>query len=252
MSFGSDSFNANGQDARNNYLVDGASNNDDVVGQRAGTQARTPIESVQEFQVLTSQYDAELGRTSGDVINAVTKQGGNKFRGSPFYFLEDASMTGKDYPFRVLARPQRLAFARVGAEAGRSSNLHSRVTRVMASPHAVGSKSSVAVRTRRLAATRRRNSSGLSGTASNHSGGRSSNRNSTGSRARSPIRTPTRMVSRALVLLPEAPSAAGRRPRFKARAARPSAQSTVNRGVPETVPKRAPKSGASVRRSCDV
>ncbi len=97
-SFGSDSINANGQDARNNnYLVDGANNNDDVIGQRAGTQARTPIESVQEFQVLTSQYDAEFGRTSGAVINAVTKQGGNKFRGSAFYFLEDASMTEKDY-----------------------------------------------------------------------------------------------------------------------------------------------------------
>ena len=76
-SFGSDSVSVNGQDARNNnYLVDGANNNDDVIGQRAGTQARTPIESVQEFQVLTSQYDAEFGRTSGAVINAVTKQGG--------------------------------------------------------------------------------------------------------------------------------------------------------------------------------
>lgn len=97
-SFGSDSINANGQDARNNnYLVDGANNNDDVIGQRAGTQARTPIESVQEFQVLTSQYDAEFGRTSGAVINAVTKQGGNQFKGSAFYFLEDASMTAKDF-----------------------------------------------------------------------------------------------------------------------------------------------------------
>jgi Carboxypeptidase regulatory-like domain/TonB-dependent Receptor Plug Domain len=97
-SFGSDSVNANGQDARNNnYLVDGANNNDDVIGQRAGTQARTPVESVQEFQVLTSQYDAEFGRTSGAVVNAVTKQGGNAFKGSAFYFLQDASMTEKDF-----------------------------------------------------------------------------------------------------------------------------------------------------------
>jgi len=97
-SFGSDSVNVNGQDARNNnYLVDGANNNDDVIGQRAGTQARTPIESVQEFQVLTSQYDAEFGRTSGAVVNAVTKQGGNAFHGSAFYFLQDASYTEKDF-----------------------------------------------------------------------------------------------------------------------------------------------------------
>ena len=51
-----------------------ANNNDDVIGQRAGTQARTPIESVQEFQVITNQFDAEFGRTAGAIINAVTKQ----------------------------------------------------------------------------------------------------------------------------------------------------------------------------------
>lgn len=97
-SFGSDSVSANGQDARNNnYLVDGANNNDDVIGQRAGTQARTPIESIQEFQVLTSQYDAEFGRTSGAVVNAVTKQGTNKVKGSAFYFLQDAAYTSKDF-----------------------------------------------------------------------------------------------------------------------------------------------------------
>jgi hypothetical protein len=97
-SFGSDSVTVNGQDARNNnYLLDGGNNNDDVIGQRAGTQARTPIESIQEFQVLTSQYDAEFGRTTGAVINAVTKQGGNEFHGSAFYFLQDASYTAKDY-----------------------------------------------------------------------------------------------------------------------------------------------------------
>src|SRR6187549_3781345 len=93
-SFGSDSISVNGADPRsNNYMLDGGNNNDDVIGQRAGTQARTAIESVQEFQVLTSQYDAEFGRTTGAIINAVTKQGGNDFHGSAFYFLQDASYT---------------------------------------------------------------------------------------------------------------------------------------------------------------
>jgi hypothetical protein len=97
-SFGSDSVSVNGQDSRNNnYLVDGGNNNDDVIGQRAGTQARTPLESIQEFQVLTSQYDAEFGRSTGAVINAVTKQGGNAFHGSLFYFLQDAELTERDY-----------------------------------------------------------------------------------------------------------------------------------------------------------
>jgi hypothetical protein len=97
-SFGSDSITVNGQDPRNNnYMLDGANNNDDVIGQRAGTQARTPIEAVAEFQVITNQFDAEFGRTAGAIVNAVTKQGSNALRGSGFLFGQDASLTAKDY-----------------------------------------------------------------------------------------------------------------------------------------------------------
>ena len=97
-SFGSDAVVVNGTDSRNNnFLVDGANNNDDVIGQRAGTQARTPIEAIQEFQVLTHQFDAEFGRTTGAVINAITKQGTNRFSGSAFSFFQDAALTEKDY-----------------------------------------------------------------------------------------------------------------------------------------------------------
>jgi carboxypeptidase family protein/TonB-dependent receptor-like protein len=107
-SFGSDSISVNGQDSRNNnYMLDGGSNNDDVIGQRAGTQARTPIEAIQEFQVLTGQYDAQYGRTSGAVVNAVTKSGTNQLRGSSFGFLQKGSLTEKDYFAKAkgLAKP---------------------------------------------------------------------------------------------------------------------------------------------------
>jgi outer membrane receptor protein involved in Fe transport len=101
-SFGSDSVTVNGQDPRNNnYMLDGANNNDDVIGQRAGTQARTAIESVQEFQVITNQFDSEFGRTTGAVINAVTKQGTNAFRGSAFGFFQDAELTRRDFFARL-------------------------------------------------------------------------------------------------------------------------------------------------------
>src|SRR5712691_2867602 len=104
-SFGADSVSVNGQDTRNNnYLFDGGANNDDVIGQRAGTQARTPLEAVQEFQVLTGQYDAEFGRTTGAVINAVTKQGTNDFKGVAFAFLQDASYTEKDFFAKQLGK----------------------------------------------------------------------------------------------------------------------------------------------------
>ncbi|HEY7498614.1 MAG TPA: carboxypeptidase regulatory-like domain-containing protein [Vicinamibacterales bacterium] len=97
-SFGSDSISVNGADPRNNnYMLDGGNNNDDVIGQRAGTQARTAIESVQEFQVITNQFDAQFGRTTGAIINAVTKSGTNAFHGSGFVFAQDAGWTAKDY-----------------------------------------------------------------------------------------------------------------------------------------------------------
>jgi hypothetical protein len=95
-SFGSDSISVNGQDPRNNnYTVDGGNNNDDVIGQRAGMQARTPIEAIQEFQVITNQFDAEFGRTSGAVVNAVTKAGTNQVRGSAFGYFQDGRPDGE-------------------------------------------------------------------------------------------------------------------------------------------------------------
>jgi carboxypeptidase family protein/TonB-dependent receptor-like protein len=97
-SFGSDSISVNGQDPRNNnFMLDGGNNNDDVIGQRAGTQARTPIEAIQEFQVLTNQFDAEFGRTGGAVINAVTKAGTNQLRGSAFGYFQRGNLTEKDF-----------------------------------------------------------------------------------------------------------------------------------------------------------
>ena len=97
-SVGSDAIITNGRESRNNnYLVDGANNFDDVNGGRSGTQARTALESIQEFQVITNQFDAEYGRTSGAVVNAVTKAGTNQWHGVAFGFGQDASMTAEEY-----------------------------------------------------------------------------------------------------------------------------------------------------------
>ena len=45
-----------------------------------------------EFQVLTHQYTAEFGGSSGVIINAVTKSGTNEFHGRGFYYFEDESL----------------------------------------------------------------------------------------------------------------------------------------------------------------
>jgi hypothetical protein len=98
ISFGGDSINVNGQSNRNNnFVVDGGGNNDDYLGQAFGGQTRTALEAIQEFQVLTNQFDAEFGRSTGAVVNAVTKQGTNTLRGSAFTYLTDSALTARDF-----------------------------------------------------------------------------------------------------------------------------------------------------------
>ena len=79
---GNDTIVASGQASQNNAVsVDGGYNADNALGTSAGAQVRTPLEAIQEFQVVTSMHDAEYGRAGGAVVNAVTKQGTNSFSG---------------------------------------------------------------------------------------------------------------------------------------------------------------------------
>src|SRR5258705_11566346 len=105
---GNDTIVSAGQTSQNNNVaVDGGYNADDALGTSAGAQVRTPLEAIQEFQVLTSMYDAEFGRASGAVVNAITKAGTNQFKGG--LFAEGASnrLTAADYFVRTqhLAKP---------------------------------------------------------------------------------------------------------------------------------------------------
>jgi hypothetical protein len=94
----SDSVTINGQHGSGVvFLMDGGSNNDDLRGGSSGAQARPPLDSIQEFQVVTNQFDAEYGAATAGVVNAVTKQGSNAWRGSAFGYFTDSSMTSKDF-----------------------------------------------------------------------------------------------------------------------------------------------------------
>ncbi len=86
----------------NSLIVDGADDNNTFFGQTIGRtgSGRAPYQfsedAVQEFQVNSNAYSAELGHAGGAVINVVTKSGTNDFHGAAFEFYRDKSLNAND------------------------------------------------------------------------------------------------------------------------------------------------------------
>ncbi len=83
---------------QNNYRLDGISINDysngapgSVLGSNLG------VDAVEQFSVLGSNYPAGYGRTSGGVINAVTRSGSNAFHGNVYEFLRNSVLDARNF-----------------------------------------------------------------------------------------------------------------------------------------------------------
>jgi hypothetical protein len=83
-----------GQRPRNNdFIVDGVDNNDKAV---TGPQIYVSPETVQEFSLLTNQYSAEYGHSTGGQFITVTKSGTNEFHGTAYDFLQNRKLNALD------------------------------------------------------------------------------------------------------------------------------------------------------------
>src|SRR6195256_4044852 len=95
-------LNMSGQRARSNLVnVDGADATDNSVN---GVRSTVSQEAVQEFQIITNNYEPEYGRASGGVVNIITRSGSNEFHGDVFGFLRNRRFQAVN-PFSTVRDP---------------------------------------------------------------------------------------------------------------------------------------------------
>lgn len=86
-------INGSREDA-NNFLLDGVYNVDPKLNTFG---VKPPVDAIREFEVLTSAYDASLGRSAGAQVNVVLKSGTNGFHGTAYEFLRNQALDARNY-----------------------------------------------------------------------------------------------------------------------------------------------------------
>ncbi len=108
--------------SQNNWMIDGADNND--VGSNLALINYVNVDAVSEVKILRSNYSAEFGRSGGAQVNVVTKSGTNAVHGSVFEFLRNDAFDARG-PFNFIdfnndgkPDPTPLSYHNFGATAG--------------------------------------------------------------------------------------------------------------------------------------
>lgn len=89
---------AGGRPWENDYRLDGISINDYANG-AAGSAlgVNLGVDAIQEFSVLTSNYPAQYGRSSGGIVNAITRSGTDQFHGDAYEFIRNNAVDARNY-----------------------------------------------------------------------------------------------------------------------------------------------------------
>jgi hypothetical protein len=83
---------------QNNYRLDGVSLNDYANGGPGSVMGgNLGVDAIQEFSVVTTNYSAEYGKTSGGVVNAITRTGTNNFHGSVYEFFRNSALDARNF-----------------------------------------------------------------------------------------------------------------------------------------------------------
>jgi carboxypeptidase family protein/TonB-dependent receptor-like protein len=88
-------FSVNGaREDFNNYILDGVYNVDPKLGTPA---VRPPVDAIQEFEVVTANYDASFGRSGSGQVNVLTRSGANRISGTAYEFLRNGALDARNH-----------------------------------------------------------------------------------------------------------------------------------------------------------
>jgi len=88
-------FSVNGQrESANGFILNGANVEESIA---EGAAVIPNLDSIQEFRLLTGNFDAEYGNYSGGLVSVVTKSGANQLHGSAFEFLRNTNLDARGF-----------------------------------------------------------------------------------------------------------------------------------------------------------
>jgi len=91
------SFNSNGSRGRaNNITIDNITSSD-ISTTGTAELGTFSLDAIQEFKLITNNFDAEYGRNSGSQVQIITKSGSNAIHGDAYYFLQNRNFNARDY-----------------------------------------------------------------------------------------------------------------------------------------------------------